>query len=295
MTNADAVVDFPSGGYKLGKYPVTVEEYRVFVESDGYANEAWWGQGGFGKFTEPGGWEEQKQHPTWPVTDVNWYEAAAYCAWAGGRLPTEAEWEYAAAGLERRKYPWGNEEPDESRANYRETGPHHPTPVGMYPAGGTPEGLQDMAGNVWEWTQTGKNHSRVSRGGAFNFDARDLRCSARYYLIVPDLRNIIIGFRCCWDLIIDSLEGPKKTITEKLMEIRRLAVEIQVDCVAQVDCIGTGDKAVSRFYARLINEAGLNDVVSPYYTRNVVERCKFFDDKLAGYLAKAIRSREEER
>ncbi len=145
-----------------------------------------------------------------PVVGVTWFAAAAYTYWLNEqqritsnqqpatrifRLPNEAEWEWAA-GKGQRKYPWGNEEPDASRANYdRNVG--QTTPVGAYPAGATTEGLMDMAGNVWEWMENRydeKREARALRGGSWINTAGDLRGVARNY-IVPDVRGSNVGFR----------------------------------------------------------------------------------------------------
>jgi hypothetical protein len=182
--------------FEIGKYPVTVAEYERFMAEKEYAEERWWKAGGFGE-SEPYDWEKQTQKPNRPVTRVSWYAAAAYAAWAGARLPREAEWQLAARGKEGREYPWGKEKPDATRANYSETGPGHATPVGLYPWGATPEGMQDMAGNVWEWVDAwhGKERKyRVLRGGSWDSHSVYLRASNRSGS-EPENRDNSIGFR----------------------------------------------------------------------------------------------------
>ncbi|MBN2011681.1 SUMF1/EgtB/PvdO family nonheme iron enzyme [candidate division KSB1 bacterium] len=130
-----------------------------------------------------------------PVVSVTWFAAVAYCCWLTElyrttnpdgpklefRLPTETEWQWAAGGGQR-NYPWGNEPPDDSRANYgSKVG--QTTPVGAYPAGATPDGLMDMAGNVWEWMENwpGKEEKyRALRGGSWDDGSTGLRCGARF-------------------------------------------------------------------------------------------------------------------
>jgi hypothetical protein len=186
--------------FQIARYPVTVEEYRQFVTDEGYQNQRWWQADGFSENTEPRGWDEQSQHPSRPVTGVSWYEASAYCAWDGVRLPTEAEWGRAARGLEGREYPWGNEPPDERRANF-DMKVGQPTPVGLYPAGATPEGVADMAGNVWEWVEDWYERDivRVLRGGSFNVVTNVLGAADRLW-VEPDARNGSFGFRCVRDI-----------------------------------------------------------------------------------------------
>ena len=202
--------------FEIGRYPVTVGEYQRFIDDEGYQKEAFWGAGGYAKSGEaPNAWDEQQTHPTRPVVRVTWHEAAAYCAWAGARLPTEAQWERAARGGESHKYPWGDEPPNFTRANFDagEGTPNAPTPVGLFLLGATPEGLQDMAGNVWEWCADwfgegfyraspkrnpkgpANGDSRAIRGGSWGNVPRGLRCSYRYW-DVPDNGNSYLGFRC---------------------------------------------------------------------------------------------------
>jgi formylglycine-generating enzyme required for sulfatase activity len=194
--------------FLIGRYPVTVSEYARFLAAGGAAG---------GDRTAPGHWQRQLRYPNRPAVEVSWHEAAAYCAWAKGRLPTEAEWECAArGGREGARYPWGNEKPDRFRANYAEGGPGQPTPVGMYPEGATPQGIHDLAGNVWEWTADlwggyskgaaknpkgpGEGTMRVLRGGSFDYDSRNLRAAYRNRF-EPGGRVNYVGFRCVRELL----------------------------------------------------------------------------------------------
>jgi hypothetical protein len=192
--------------FEIGKYPVTVAEYRHFVDDGGYGDERWWNAGGFGRTTAPEGWDDQQDHPNRPVVGVSWHEACGYVAWAGVRLVSDKEWEWAARGPASRKYPWGNEEPDATRANSSETGPKQVTLVGLYPCGSTPEGVEDMAGNVWEWVENWSDERRmykVLRGGSGDLDASYLRSSYRYYN-EPEFRLSDGGFRVAREVSFDS-------------------------------------------------------------------------------------------
>ncbi|RDD30855.1 hypothetical protein CR161_09170 [Prosthecochloris sp. ZM] len=148
-----------------------------------------------------------------PVVGVSWYAARAYCFWLSMldpegwpyMLPTEQQWEWAAGGkkekpeqvLKVRKYPWGDEpEPTSKHANYDEN-EGQTTPVGRYPDGATPDGLYDMAGNVWEWMENWYDDDKdfvALRGGSWDFNAVNLLCSARFSYF-PQYRVNFIGFR----------------------------------------------------------------------------------------------------
>ncbi len=196
--------------FSIARYPVTVGQYGQFVKDEGYQEKRWWAAGGFGEFSVPKDWEWRVEYPSRPVVGVSWHEAAAFCAWAGFRLPTEAEWERAARGTEGRRYPWGNEPAEPSRLNYRESKIGYPTPVGIYPLGATPEGICDMAGNVWEWCRDWYGHyraaeqgnptgpmeggRRVVRGGCWSNGARGCRSAYRVRGHPTD-RGDDVGFR----------------------------------------------------------------------------------------------------
>ena len=195
--------------FSIGRFPVTVTEYQRFMDHEGYSNSRFWKSGGFGQFSEPVDWSNQKLHPNRPVVGVSWYEASAYCECFGDRLPTEAEWEFAARGVTARRYPWGNEKADATRLNF-EHNHGSATPVGIFPLGATPEGIEDMAGNVWEWCSDWKDNypagycvnpvgpddgvSRVLRGGSWVRNSWFCRSAIRSG-VAPVNRVSNIGFR----------------------------------------------------------------------------------------------------
>lgn len=142
--------------FDMDKVPVTNIQFAAFLNARGAVDGPYglaydltdrpakiWRVGA--RFTVEPGFEQ------YPVVSETWQGARAFCNWRGGRLPTEAEWERAARGATGRLYPWGNEPPDATRARYGMRLFDY-VQVGRYPDGATPEGLLDMAGNVWQWT-----------------------------------------------------------------------------------------------------------------------------------------------
>ena len=130
-----------------------------------------------------------------PVTYVTRAQSRAYAAWVGGRLPRDSEWTRAAQGDSGRLWPWGDEPADATRANFDEH-VDDTTPVGSYPAGASPYGLLDMAGNVWEWVEAddGSHVLPVMRGGAFRSTEDTMVCYA-WGVIDDDGGFSLVGFR----------------------------------------------------------------------------------------------------
>jgi formylglycine-generating enzyme len=196
--------------YWIGRGPVTNAQFARFVEATHFQTTA--EETGYARVWSSGRWVDVEK-AYWrrpegprsnidgrlhhPVVCISWFDAQAFCEWAGLRLPDEKEWEKAARGSDGRLYPWGDERPGKNRVNFAM---HHgrTTAVGRFsPAGDSPFGVQDMAGNVWEWTVTwadAAQRARILRGGAWPSDERNLRATYRVD-IDPLMRLNTVGFR----------------------------------------------------------------------------------------------------
>jgi iron(II)-dependent oxidoreductase len=223
--------------FRMARAAVTSGEFAAFVDDGGYVRRKLWCPAGWAwrvraDAEAPVYWQRQGRAwlerryaaieaiaPASPVMHVNWYEVRAYCAWAGRRLPTEAEWEFAAAtgpeGSERkRRYPWGDAAPAAERANlFGAAG--GPISAGALAAGDSAWGCRQMIGNVWEWTEDAfgpypgfvadpyREYSepwfgdhKVLRGGCHATRASLIRNTWRNFY-TPDRRDVFAGFRTC--------------------------------------------------------------------------------------------------
>jgi ergothioneine biosynthesis protein EgtB len=221
--------------YKIENCPVTNEQYLKFIEDGGYETYKFWLSDGWEKvkkneWKSPMYWEKnneqwmvrdflglRKLNPKEPVCHISYYEADAYCKWAGKRLPTEAEWEKAACWNEKTQqktiFPWGDELPTEQRANLLESHLWGCAEIGSFPEGVSHYGCHQMIGDVWEWTsseftgypgfKTGFEeyndkwftNQKVLRGGSFGTPKMSIRGSYRNFFRL-DERWLFSGFRC---------------------------------------------------------------------------------------------------
>jgi iron(II)-dependent oxidoreductase len=235
--------------FEIARTPVTNADFAGFIESGGYSTKRYWSDAGWAwresaQAEHPLYWRpaaarlleaetglhelrpvalkwERRHFAEWqplddhqPVCHVNWFEAEAFCNWAGRRLPTETEWEVAATGGRRQRYPWGESPPDPNLANV-DAWVADVVDVRAHPEGDSPVGCRQMIGNVWEWTSTTfgpypgfspdpyKEYSEpwfvthmVLRGGAWSTRARLITTRWRNFYR-PHRRDIITGFRTC--------------------------------------------------------------------------------------------------
>jgi len=202
-------------GYWIDTYEVTNAAYHAFIEDGGYLNKSYWSEEGWNWLSR----KDVKKLPfkcvsnpqsDHPQVCVTWYEAQAYANWRGGRLPTEAEWEFAARGPESNIYPWGNEW-DPSKANVEDS--EDLTPVGSYPDGVSWIGAHDLAGNAMEWVQDWldthyyesgemvdpqgpeKGGVKIEKGGWWNSHPYVARSAYRHFEDPPKYQDHHIGFR----------------------------------------------------------------------------------------------------
>ncbi len=196
----------------IDKTEVTNEQYQKFIDATGNAAPPAWNGNHF-----PEGAEKL------PVTDVSWEDAVAYAEWAGKRLPTEEEWEFAARGPDERLFPWGNKiKPDTANVTTTEGEKREIMPVGQFIEGASPFAVLDLIGNVWEWTASdyvaypggkvepkkGYKNLKVIRGGSFQGLAKEVTATMRVGWpatrgdwpggATPDYAQT--GFRCAQDL-----------------------------------------------------------------------------------------------
>ncbi|GAC1346218.1 MAG: ergothioneine biosynthesis protein EgtB [Myxococcales bacterium] len=218
--------------FRIARAPVTNGQLAEFVEAGGYRDDRFWSAEGararagldlpaYWQRAPGGGFLERRFQtvapirPHCPAIHLSWFEAEAYCRWAGRRLPTEAEWELAAATPEGRTFPWGEAAPDPDRANL-DGARGGVVDVAAHPAGDSANGCRQMIGNVWEWTATDfqpypgfvadpyKEYSepwfasphKVLRGGCWATRGRLLRNTFRNFY-PPDRRDVLAGFRTC--------------------------------------------------------------------------------------------------
>ncbi len=194
--------------FYIDKYEVNVSRYEEFLNYTAHKYPSMWDQA------------KTSKHGGLPVIGVDWYDANAYCRWAGKRLPTEAEWEKAARGTDARTYPWGEEQPTKARANFGQDGyqkniyDERLAYEDSYETGRSPYGVYHLAGNVWEWVddwyaedyydspKAGRNPTgpprgnfKVLRGGSWFTADVELR-TARRFKYEPSRYNPNLGFRC---------------------------------------------------------------------------------------------------
>jgi hypothetical protein len=210
--------------FRLAKYPVTWAQYRAFLAADdGYADKSWW----IGRQREKELGALAASFGNYPAINISWYDALAYCRWLSAkfnfhvRLPTEWEWQWAAAGPQQNEYPWSGQW-NPARANTEKAGIGRTVAVGLYPLGCSPFGIEDMSGNVWQWCLNSyadpsdvslEKYDPVRRGGSWDLDPGSCRAANRDLLGGYSSDRYNLGFRiCCGPPIPKTLDSDEHGI-----------------------------------------------------------------------------------
>ena len=225
-------------GYFIDRYEVTVEQWRRFAAQDKTFKPD-------SKFPKEPTSEDPRGFALYPATRVLWAEAQQYANWAGKQLPTEAQWEKAARGTDGRWFPWGNELPNPDQGAFVELKNDAPTTfqmVGNTPAGVSPFGCHDMAGNVYEWTRSWHepypnaperermlsymgHKNGCLRGGSF-YHARHAYVCAKRFGFRPDETYFHVGFRTVWEPPADFFNSQEFQAAKKVVPAREAELKL---------------------------------------------------------------------
>lgn len=220
--NEGSALEVKVAGFSIDRFPVTVAAFSAFIEAGGYRQQKYWSKEGLlwrerEKVSAPRFWGEAEWAaylvPNHPVVGVSAYEAEAFAAHHGARLPTETEWERACRGDDTRCHPWGAESIADASA-MRGYGPRGTLPIGVFPRAKSPFGVRDLVGCVWQWCARSSDEvlegeidhgvdreisdepaKRVTRGGAWNTLQWSVTCTSRN-AYPPTARFSNLGFRC---------------------------------------------------------------------------------------------------
>ncbi|MGM9991395.1 MAG: SUMF1/EgtB/PvdO family nonheme iron enzyme [Candidatus Bruticola sp.] len=250
------VVELPA--FYIDRYEVTNRQFKKFVEATGYKAQGNW---------EEAASDDRLDHP---VIRVSFYDCEAYARWAGKRLPTANEWEKAARGGDLRLYPWGGREPDYTRFNCVESGLTNTSEVGTFPRGASPYGVEDMAGNVWEWVDTWfipygaaaeyTPLTKVIKGGSRSDSAVECVLTQEHGVLPEQGRLANSGFRCVFDPLSRSEGKSEKEVkpkqpsaqpVKKLRSLEQLTPKVvkNVAPAVEVESEVPADEATYNYYS----------------------------------------------
>jgi formylglycine-generating enzyme required for sulfatase activity len=203
----NSVAKFDIARFQMARYPITVDQYQVFLDAgDGYSGDEWWHGLAHHPIEKKAPVDKPGKHP---CGNVSWFDAVAFCRWLSSqagyevRLPAEWEWQWAAQGPDGRAYPWGDKF-EVTACNCYYSGYDGTTPVDMFPSGASPYGVMDLSGNSWEWCLNEycntagigieSKEERAIRGGSWRYLPNFLHSAGRFWAY-PEGSRTDCGFR----------------------------------------------------------------------------------------------------